>query len=292
MVDARLTTYSETAHLGVARYLQVVVERRSQTAQVVLIVNADPADTASSAYEPISTASASPGDSLRACLEHIRAELGAELHSLWLNFNRGRGNAILGAEFRRWSGPETVVERFGGAEIHYPPGAFGQNNLDIAERIVGHVRERVPGGARVAEYYAGVGAIGLSVLNEVGEIRMNEISPHSLAGLERGLAALDPRDRAKATVVAGPASAALDAMSAADVIVADPPRKGLDTELADAIAARPPGRLIYVSCGLDSFLADADRLTASGGLRLTDLTAFNLLPFTEHVETLACFDRA
>src|ERR1039458_6750683 len=90
----------------------------------------------------------------------------------------------LGADFQNWYGPAGVVERFGGAAVHYPPGAFGQNNLDIAQGIIEHVRAQIPQGARVAEFYAGVGAIGLSVLAEASEIRMNEVSPHSLHGLE------------------------------------------------------------------------------------------------------------
>jgi tRNA/tmRNA/rRNA uracil-C5-methylase (TrmA/RlmC/RlmD family) len=48
---------------------------------------------------------------------------------------------------------------------------------------------------------------------------------------------------------------------------------------------------VYVSCGLESFLNDAARLILHGKLRLGSLTAFNLLPFTGHVETVARFDR-
>jgi tRNA/tmRNA/rRNA uracil-C5-methylase (TrmA/RlmC/RlmD family) len=47
-----------------------------------------------------------------------------------------------------------------------------------------------------------------------------------------------------------------------------------------------------VSCGLESFLNDTAHLTARGKLRLDALTAFNLLPFTGHVETVARFERA
>ena len=90
----------------------------------------------------------------------------------------------------------------------------------------------------------------------------------------------------------GPAGDAASAVEGADVVIADPPRKGLDRALAERLAAEPPARFIYVSCGLDSFLADAALLTAGGGLRLAGVTAFNLMPFTEHVETVACFDRA
>jgi 23S rRNA (uracil1939-C5)-methyltransferase len=273
LVDTRMTSYSDTAHLGLARYLQVVVERSSQTAQVVIVAN-----------------SATP-EPLAACLDLIRERLGSELHSLWFNANRERSNTILGPDFQNWCGPAGVVERFGGAAVHYPPGAFGQNNLDIAQAIIEHLRARIPVGARVAEFYAGVGAIGLSVVDNACEIRMNEASPHSLHGLELGLAQLDPANRARISVVPGPAGASRSAASGAQVVIADPPRKGLDSELREYLLENPPERFLYVSCGLESFLKDAAQLTSRGNLRLAELTAFNLLPFTEHVETVACFER-
>jgi 23S rRNA (uracil1939-C5)-methyltransferase len=274
LVDADVTSYAEAAHAGLARYLQVVVERSTQTAQVVLVANSP---------------TAAP---LAACLDLIRERLGDELHSLWFNSNCERSNTILGPGFHHWAGPACVIERFGGAAVHYPPGAFGQSNLDIAERIVEHVRAGVPEGARVTEFYAGVGAIGLSLLPGVGELRMNEVSPHSLQGMAFGLADLDPASRAKVSVVPGPAAAAHEAASGANVVIADPPRKGLDRELLEQLSEQPPERFIYVSCGLESLLEDSARLTASGKLRLGNLTAFNLMPFTEHVETVACFERA
>jgi 23S rRNA (uracil1939-C5)-methyltransferase len=273
LVDARVTSYSDKAHLGVARYLQVVVERSSQTAQVVIVAN-----------------SATPAP-LAACFELIREQLGSELHSLWFNANCEGSNTILGPDFQNWCGPASVVEHFGGAAVHYPPGAFGQNNLDIAQDIIEHVRAEIPQGATVAEFYAGVGAIGLSVLAASGEIRMNELSPHSLHGLELGLADLDAANRAKISVVPGRAGAAHLAASGAQLVIADPPRKGLDPELTDYLVEYPPERFVYVSCGLESLLNDAVRLTSNSKLRLSALTAFNLLPFTEHVETVARFER-
>jgi len=274
LVDTGVTSYSDKAHLGVARYLQVVVERSSQTAQVVIVANC-------AAAEP-----------LGACFDLIRERLGPELHSLWFNANRERSNSILGPDFEKWCGPPSVVERFGGAAVHYPPGAFGQNNLDVAQGIIEHVRAQIPEGARVAEFYAGVGAIGLSLLAQAREIRMNEVSPHSLHGLELGLAELDSADRAKISTVPGPAGAARLAASGAQVVIADPPRKGLDPELTEYLGEYPPERFMYVSCGLESFLNDTALLTSRGKLRLVALTAFNLLPFTEHVETVARFERA
>jgi tRNA/tmRNA/rRNA uracil-C5-methylase (TrmA/RlmC/RlmD family) len=273
LIDAELPPYVESTHRGIARYLQVVVERRTRTAQVVLVGNCAGAG-------PVAPA-----------LDLIRERLGEQLHSLWFNPQCGRTNTILGEGFEHWCGPHAVIERFGGAEVHYPPGAFGQNNLEMAQRIVEHVRERVPAGASVAEFYAGVGAIGLSLLERVARIRMNEVAPASLQGLSLGLAALPPSERAKAEIVAGPAAAKAAAAAGVDVVIADPPRKGLDRELLVQLRDEPPRRLIYVSCGLDSLLADTALLTASGRLRLRELSAFNLMPYTGHVETVACFER-
>ena len=74
-------------------------------------------------------------------------------------------------------------------------------------------------------------------------------------------------------------------------MIADPPRKGLEPELTDYLSESAPERFLYVSCGLESFINDAARLSSHARLRLTALSAFNLLPFTEHVEIGACFDR-
>jgi 23S rRNA (uracil1939-C5)-methyltransferase len=274
LVETDMTSYSDRAHLGLARYLQVVVERSSQRAQVVLVANC-----------------ATP-EPLAACLDLVRERLGGDLHSLWFNGNCSAANVILGPDFHNWCGPESVVEHFGGAAVHYPPGAFGQSNLDVAENIIDHVRAQIPHGARVAEFYAGVGAIGLSVVPNSSGIVMNEISPHSLRGLDLGVAQLDAADRAKISVVPGGAGAASCSVSAAQVVIADPPRKGLDPVLIEHLLRYPPERFLYVSCGLDSLLSDTARLTSAGRLRMTALSAFDLMPYTEHVETVACFERS
>jgi 23S rRNA (uracil1939-C5)-methyltransferase len=273
LVDARVTCYSDRAHMGLARYLQVVVERGSGTAQVVLVAN---------------TASVEP---LAQCLELIRARLGARLHSLWVNFNCQANNVILGPDFQHICGAHSVVEEFGAAAVHYPPGAFGQSNLAVAQLIVEHIRERLPPAAQVTEFYAGVGAIGLSVLDRISSLRLNELNPQSLQGLELGLAQLAPPLRAKVEVVPGMAGASCHAADGSQVIIVDPPRKGLDPQLTQYLASHPPEQLIYISCGLSSFLNDVAGLLGGGRLRLSELTAFNLMPFTDHVETVASFQR-
>jgi tRNA/tmRNA/rRNA uracil-C5-methylase (TrmA/RlmC/RlmD family) len=262
--------YADAPHRGALRYLQVVVERTSGRAQVVLVGN----DVAPAPLEPLAT--------------ELARLLGPSLHSLWWNGHPERTNAILGPHWHRWSGPDAVRETIGGADVFFPPGAFGQSNLPLADALVAQVHAWVPDGTTVAELHAGCGAIGLGLLPRIAALRCNEIASDSLAGLAMGLAASPFRERAR--VLAGPASEHLDAIDGADVVVVDPPRKGLDAALLARLVSQPPPRLVVVSCGLDAFLREAAALRTTIALRA--LVPFALFPFTEHVETVALFEAA
>jgi 23S rRNA (uracil1939-C5)-methyltransferase len=272
MHELGASAYSDTPHVGLVRALQVVVERSTQTAQVVLVCNET---------EPVAS---------MVLLEALARRLGPKLHSLWWNGNAERTNVILGQNFRHLSGPAHVVERLGGAEVYFPPGAFGQNNLDLFDRMLEEIHAKVPAERDVVELYAGTGGIGLGLVARSRSIVFNEIGPASLAGLERGIAALPEGERQRVQVIPGSAEVAAGAVRSDTVVIVDPPRKGLAPELLARLVAVQPELLIYVSCGLGSFARDAEVLTSHGS-RLESATAFDLFPYTAHIETLAFFRR-
>ena len=138
--------YAERPHRGALRSVQIVVERASQRAQVVLVGNAS---------EP------APLEPLARALEPL---LGNDLHSLWWNGNPERTNVILGPHWQRLSGPEAVCERIGGVDVFFPPAAFGQNHLELADELVAQIHAWVGDDRRVLELYAGCGPIGLGLL--------------------------------------------------------------------------------------------------------------------------------
>ena len=88
--------------------------------------------------------------------------------------------------------------------MFFPPGAFGQANLPLFERR-GPGAGWVPDGARVLEFHAGCGAIGLGLLPR-SRIAFNEVAPAALEGLALGLAARPADERARTTVLPGPAA--------------------------------------------------------------------------------------
>jgi 23S rRNA (uracil1939-C5)-methyltransferase len=142
----------------------------------------------------------------------------------------------------------------------------------------------------VTELYCGTGALGLGLARNGRLVNFNEIESASLQGLKLGIAALPGEMTDRVRVFAGSAEQmAMEACQDADCVIADPPRKGLTPGVLAALTQRTPKRFIYVSCGLDSFLRDAEALL-QGPYHLKGLEAYALFPFTDHVETVALFE--
>jgi 23S rRNA (uracil1939-C5)-methyltransferase len=271
--ETGIAPYADRPHRGALRYLQLVVERRTQKIQVVLVGCGETSDVL--------------GDLPKA----VERRLGDRLQGLFFNAQPERSNSILGPDMIHLSGAAASVESIRGVDVHFPPGAFGQNHLPLFEVAVDRIAELVPKDSTIAEFYCGVGSIGLPLLGISKSMRFNERSLDGLAGLELGLAARPDSERGRTIVRPGTAGERLDLLESADVVIVDPPRRGLDESLCQALAQSPPERLVYLSCGTESLLSDLERLESGGGLKLRGLEIFDFFPFTEHVETLVWLDR-
>jgi 23S rRNA (uracil1939-C5)-methyltransferase len=68
-------------------------------------------------------------------------------------------------------------------------------------------------------------------------------------------------------------------------LILDPPRRGLEKEVIDAIARKPPSRIIYVSCAADTLARDISRL-AEFGYKVNRTQIFDMFPRTPHFESV------
>jgi 23S rRNA (uracil1939-C5)-methyltransferase len=272
LAEERLAPYSDAAHAGLVRYLQLVVERASGRIQLVVVANSP---------------TSSP---LQGLFNRLQREAGDLLHSVFFNGQTAPTNAILGPVWEHVFGPACVVDTIGGAQVFFPPGAFGQASPDLFDSIVERVHSWVPVDQHVTELYAGVGAIGLGLVRRSAEVHFNERSPEGLHGLQLGLTQLGANFAAKTRILPGAAEDAVSDLGRDTTVIVDPPRRGLDASLLEKLTDGGLRRLIYVSCGLDSFLRDAERLVTR--YRCRALYGYALFPFTDHVETVACFEPA
>lgn len=77
---------------------------------------------------------------------------------------------------------------------------------------------------------------------------------------------------------------------APDLLIVDPPRKGLERSAVDAIIKAAPERIIYVSCKVSTLARDL-KLFTEAGYKLIEVTPVNLFPMTMHVETVCLLSR-
>jgi 23S rRNA (uracil1939-C5)-methyltransferase len=75
-----------------------------------------------------------------------------------------------------------------------------------------------------------------------------------------------------------------------DWVVLNPPRKGCEQPVLDALLEKAPGKIVYVSCGPKSLARDLKHLTEKGSYRIVALEPVDMFPQTAHVECIALLE--
>ncbi len=68
-----------------------------------------------------------------------------------------------------------------------------------------------------------------------------------------------------------------------DVLIFDPPRKGLDGRIVDSLLQNPAPLVVYISCNPSTLIRDLKLLLSR--YRLNDLRIYDFFPHTPHIET-------
>jgi 23S rRNA (uracil1939-C5)-methyltransferase len=147
---------------------------------------------------------------------------------------------------------------------------------------------RLTGEETVADLYCGVGTFGLSLASSAREVIGLESSRDSIPYLKRNIV----RNRAgNFTAIEGESEKWAERMlkKGIDVLIVDPPRRGLEGRVREAIRARPPSRMAYLSCDLATLIRDLKEL--SRFYRLSRLFLYDFFPHTPHVEILCLLER-
>jgi 23S rRNA (uracil-5-)-methyltransferase RumA len=205
------------------------------------------------------------------------------------NINPGRGNVIWGAEYRILIGRDSVVEKFGELDLEFPANVFSQTNPFTAGKLYQKIVElaALKGHEAVVDLYCGGGPIALYLARRARLVWGIDDSPPSIVAAEHNA-------RRNRTVncrffagdVAGKALEAKQQLSNIDLIVLNPPRKGIQPAALEAILAARSPKIIYVSCDPKTLARDLDRFVWAG-YALRAVEPFDMFPQTEEVETMA-----
>lgn len=187
------------------------------------------------------------------------------------------------------AGGEPLVFELLDRNFQVSAGSFFQVNPHLTPILVDRAlaaADLVDGDA-LFDLYAGVGLFSAFAAAGGASILAVESSASACRDFEANLDSFDGVELYEATV-----AQALPAIDRhADVILVDPPRAGLGSDVVDGILQQAPRRLVYVSCDPATLARDARGL-ASGGYELLECTPIDLFPQTYHIETISVWQRA
>ncbi|MGZ7441778.1 23S rRNA (uracil(1939)-C(5))-methyltransferase RlmD [Paenibacillus sp. TH7-28] len=209
-----------------------------------------------------------------------------ELTSIAMNVNPKNTSLVFGNKTVILWGKDSIRESLGDLEFTLSPRAFFQLNPIQTVKLYETVRAAagLTGRETVVDAYCGTGTIGLWLAPYAREVRGIESIPEAVEDAKAN-AARNGRDNA--VFYAGYAEELLPRWVksgfAPDVIVADPPRTGLDPRFLEAVLRTKPKRFVYVSCN-PSTLAKDCKVLLDGSYTIDWVQPVDMFPQTSHVE--------
>ena len=213
--------------------------------------------------------------------------------SLVLSVNQKPGNTILGDEFITLHGPGYVEDTLCNLTFRLSPRSFYQVNHHQAQRLYETaIREaNITKKDTVLDLYCGVGTITLAMASAAGKVIGVEVIPQAVEDAKENALRNGITNAEFICGDAGIAALELERRGVrADVVVVDPPRKGLNADAIEALARFATKRIVYVSCDPATLARDV-ALLKQKGYRLTSVTAADLFPRCAHVETVVCLTK-
>ena len=274
MRENHVPAYDEKTGKGLLRHIYVRTARATGQVLVCLVINGD-------------------GIPQEKQLVHNLLTDVKNLTTVCLSIHKKPGNAVLGDKFVTIHGPGYIEDVLCGLRFRLSPRSFYQVNRDQAERLYETAIDLagLTGRETVLDLYCGTGTITLALAKKAKRVIGVEIIPAAIR---------DARENAARNAVENAEFFCADASQAAqqfaqtgirpDVIVVDPPRKGLDETVVDAMAQMSPEKIVYVSCDPATLARDLKRLEAHG-YRTQTAQALDMFPRCAHVETVVLMSR-
>jgi len=212
---------------------------------------------------------------------------------LHVSENRSPTNVILGKTSRRLYGEDAITETLLGLTFEITPLSFFQVNPAQTERLYAQAlafAALTPGDTAV-DAYAGAGTLSLCMARQCKRVVGLEIVPQAVESTRRN-AERNSIANAEffAAAVEEKLPAFVDLGLRPAVVVLDPPRKGVEPAVIEAILKASPRRVVYVSCHVPTQARDA-ALLAAGGYRFAGCRPVDLFCYAGGVENVLCMER-
>ena len=264
----KVSVYDERSHTGLLRHIYV---RRGAVSKEILVCLA------------VNGKALPHMDALLERLEKIPG-----FTTLVLSVNTKKTNVVLGDEEIVLYGPGYIEDTMCGLSFRLSPKSFYQVNHHQAQRLYEAAisQAEITKTDTVLDLYCGVGTITLTMAKAAGKVIGVEVVPQAVEDAKANALRNSVTNAEFFCGDAGQAALELEKQGVSpDVIVVDPPRKGLNADCIAALTKMSPRRIVYVSCDPATLARDV-ALLKQRGFTVQNALACDLFPRCAHVESI------
>lgn len=266
--------YNEGKHTGDIRH--IIVRRGHYTGELMIIL--------------VTRTFALPN--AKDIIQDIRESM-PNVVSIVQNINSDKTNVILGKQAMVLYGQDYYKDELMDHTFKISHQSFYQVNSPQTEKLYSVAVEfaNLTGNETVVDAYCGIGTMTLGLAENAKAVYGVEIVPQAIQNAKTNA---DENNISNVEFEVADAGEWLVKKAKAgfkvDVVVVDPPRKGLAPEFIDSVLEMKPDRVVYVSCSPNTLARDLGLLSA-GGYTVDKVQPVDMFPQTHHIENVALLTR-
>jgi len=264
------TIYNEETRKGLLRHIVIKTGIKTNQYMCILVVNGQGFDNEKEFVSKI-------------------ANKYKEIRAIIVNSNMKNTNVILGLENRTIFGKGYIEDKLGEYIFKISPLSFYQVNPIQAEKLynLGIQKANITKDDIVFDLYCGIGTISLFMSKYAKKVYGIEIVEEAIKAAKEN-AKINNVDNVE--FIAGDVEKALsniiyDRKIIPDIVMVDPPRRGLDNTSINNILSIKSKRLVYISCNPATLVRDLAKLEEM--YEVKEIVPVDMFPFTSHVECIA-----
>lgn len=188
------------------------------------------------------------------------------------------------------SGKDFISEKAAGKTFRFGAHSFFQVNIEMLEELIKDIRLSLPltGQETMADMYCGVGTFGIALSGNAGKIIGVESEKENISFLKQNILANDIKNF---EIREGYCENLIGSIlkQKPDVIILDPPRKGINEVTREAIMKHGAPYVAYVSCNPATLARDLKALLQR--YHIKSATFYDFFPHTTHIETCVILEK-
>jgi 23S rRNA (uracil1939-C5)-methyltransferase len=210
------------------------------------------------------------------------------IKAIFLNLNDSTTNEILGDETVCIFGEKYITDVIGDYSFYISPKSFFQVNTVQVEALYNVLKDglNLNKSDILFDLYSGVGTIGIFLSEYVKKVYGIEIEEEAVEMANKNILLNNIKN---CEYIAGSVEDKIEIFKnnniKPNVIVVDPPRKGLDEKSIQYILDFNPDKIGYVSCNPATLARDLKLLSSK--YDIISITPVDMFPHTVHVECVA-----